>query len=294
LKRYLSLIVLVFCFSVSMVSAQDDSTLAVWANTPASAFNVTPQMSIPSYSVYFKMNGYTTVGDPTPSCVTSHSHSLWHTFVAPRNAKIYLLSQGSNYDTVTAVYQTSPTLANEVACFNTATGAGSFDGGSVTVRAGVRYYVMLAAALPGPIPDANSTLFQGYRTNDLLEGAYPIPGSGVYSITQHSIETGAPQPPQPDPDCTGYNQGVFYKFRPTVSGTYRFLTTGSSYDTLISITDGSGFTACNDNINNNNYSSRLTVSLTGGTTYHITIGQSFDVQASQYQNMILSFRVRKL
>jgi hypothetical protein len=296
LKRYLSFIVLVLvlCFSVSVVSAQDDSTLAAWADTPASAFNVTTQMSLPSYWVGFKMNGYTAVGDVTPSCVTSHSHSLWHTFVAPRNAKIYILSQGSNYDALIAVYRTSPTLANEVACFNTETGAGSYDGGSVTVHAGVRYYVMLAAALPGPTPDANSSLFQLYRTNDAEERAYPIPGSGVYRITQYRVETGDATEPQPNSDCAGYDHVVFYKFKPTVSGSYQFLTTGSSYDTLITITDGTSFSACNDNINTNNYNSRLTVTLTAGTTYQIVIGQSSDAEIQLYDNMMLSLRVRKL
>lgn len=294
MKRYLSLIVLVLCLSVSAVSAQDGSTLAAWADTTASALNMTTQMSAPSYWTYVKVNDYRAVGDVTPSCTSSHSHSLWHTFVAPRNAKIYMVSQGSNYDTVMAVYQTSPALANEVACFNTTTGTNTFDGGYVTVRAGVRYYVMMAAALPGPTPDASSTLLQLYRTNELPDGAYPIPGSGVYSIIQQQIETGSPQPPQPDPDCTGYNYGVFYKFRPTVSGTYQFLTTGSSFDTLISITDGNGFTACNDNINANTYTSRLRVTLTAGTSYQIAIGQSFDTEVAQYQNLTLSFRVRKL
>jgi hypothetical protein len=294
LKRYLSLIVLVLCFGISGVSAQDGSTLAAWADTPAAAYDVTTQMSFPSYSVFFKMNGYTAAGDVNPSCATSHSHSLWHTFVAPRNAKIYIRSLGSNFDTVTAVYKTSPTLVNEVACFNTTTDTNTFDSGTVTVRAGIRYYVMIAAALPGPTPDATSQLLQAYLTNDAEERAYTIPGSGVYSITQHQIETAAIQPPQPDPDCTGYTRGVHYKFRPTVSGSYQFLTTGSSYDTLISITDGGGFTDCNDNISTINYNSRVTVTLTAGTTYQITIGQSFDVEVEQIQNMVLVFRVRKL
>lgn len=299
-KRSLVFAAGLFLLVVSVVSAQDDSSLQAWADTPRSAFNISSQVEWPVYtSIFGGVSYYRAGGDVVPTCVTSHSHSIWHTFVAPQTGRITLSTQGSNYDALVAVFVNEPTLSNQIACFNAVTGAGTWESGSIVMRARTRYYVMLAAVDDGVGVDLSSEMTVTYSSNNDRTHAFHIPGSGNYSNIQTNIETSSAEFAEMDVAmgpglCLRHNHRVYYRFRPTVSGRYEFSTLDSTYDTLIIIATPVHRVSCNDDINNRNGNSRLQVELTAGETYFIAIGQSSAAWPHQTDNMVLSLRVRRM
>jgi hypothetical protein len=294
-KRSLGLLLLVLLFGTASVSAQDGgSTLQAWGDSYTSALDISQQMEWPRNERYLPRVAFYNAADPvTPTCSSGHSHSIWQTFVPSQNGQIKIWTMGSSFDTVTAVYINTPTNANQVKCFNITTGTDVWESGTLNVKAGTRYYVMIAAVGSGIGVDGNSEFLQVYYGNFQRPFGYQIPPTGVYSNLQDHIEM-ADGGYVSSGGCANQNYSVYYKFRPSVSGRYEFSTTGSSYDTVIRIDDGASFSACNEDRNSEDYTSRIRVDLAGGTTYYISIGQTAIATPVQTDNMLLSFRVRKV
>jgi hypothetical protein len=296
-KRSLGTLLLVLWFGTAAVTAQDGgSTLQAWADSYTSALDISQQIGWPRYQRYIPGVSTYNAADPvTPTCSSGHSHSIWQTFVPSQSGQIKLWTLGNNFDTVTAVYKTSPTIANQIACFNSTSSSNVWDSGTVNVKAGTRYYVMLAAAGVGSTVTGTSQFIQIYYGNIERTFAYQIPGSGVYSNLQSNIEL-AFETALDSGTCADQTYSVFYKFRPSVAGRYEFSTFGSGYDTVIRVDDGASFSTCNDNRTIEDYTSRLRVDLAAGTTYIVSIGQSALASPLQDQdyNMLLSLRVRKM
>lgn len=294
-KRYFILLSLLVLMSTGVASAQEGgSTLAAWADVPASAFSMSQQVEWPYYQVVFEeFNTYTATGDPTPSCVSGHAYSLWHTFVAPQTGKITVHGAGWNFDSLVAVYKTSAADANEVACFNTSATTYHYDGGTINVKAGTRYYVMFAAVGTGVGVGSDATMWTRYHSNDTLEAGFVIPPAGVYSNVQEHIET-ASAAYYATATCANRNYTVYYKFRPTASGRYEFSTQNSSYDTVIGLYHNGGVIACHDDISIENRNSRLRATMQAGQTYYLIIGQSINATPVRTDNLTLSLRVRRL
>lgn len=305
-KRCFGLLILCVLLSTGMVSAQDGgSTLAAWADTPASAFNVSQQVEWPSYQLTFtQIHTYTPSDntEPAASCVPGQSYTLWHTFIPAQSGPLKIELTGSNFSTFLAVYKTSPTVSNEIECWTTAS-IGTLDGPTVNVRAGTRYYVMFAAFSIGDSVNTASTMTMRYSSNSILDRAFQIPRSGVYSNVQDQIEQ-ASGTFYPTPGCPDRNFNVYYKFRPSVSGRYEVSTQGSNYDTVVALYDPSigvsdsslagQIVSCHNDISVENANSRLRVNLTAGSTYFFIIGQAIDSRLPMNDNMTLSLRVRKL
>jgi hypothetical protein len=294
-KRWITGMLFCLLLGVGAASAQDGgSTLQAWADTYTTAYDVTQQIEWPHYERTF--TGIDTYeyddDDPAiPTCASGHSYSLWLTFIAPQTSRITTGTLGSNFNTVTAVYKNTPTVANQIACLN-ATSPG-VQVGTFNVKAGTRYYMLLAATGVGTGVDSTSALTQIFYTNYDAANPFQIPATGVYSNIQGYIETADPTY-KPAGACTNFNYGVYYRFRPSVSGRYEFSTNGSSYDTLIHLRDGASLSVCNENINLNNHNSRIRANLVAGTTYYLDIGQSDLASPVQAEGLLLSLQVRKL
>jgi subtilisin family serine protease len=99
--------------------------------------------------------------------------------------------------------------------------------------------------------------------------------AGGATLTQSTsgatLETGEPRP------CGSIGATVWFTWTPTTSGTATIETVGSNYDTVVAAYTGSslgGLTngACNDDIASGNLQSRISLSVTAGTTYRIQAG----------------------
>jgi hypothetical protein len=294
LKRWIVIVLLGILVNTAIVSAQDEgSTLQAWADTPASAINLTPQITLPMLGRSLKsINTYTAAGDPSLSCASGgHSYSLWMSFVAAQNGKVLIFGLGSNYDSVIGIFKTTPT--NEFRCANNFGETSDYENVTFNMVAGTRYYIMLAANGTGSNVDGTSSAEFAFITNASFTQPFQIPASGSYSIIQPGIENSYPTTISMGA-CTSSDFVVYYRFKPAVSGRYEFSTIGSSYDTVLAIDQGGVQVGCNQDINADNANSRLRPTLTAGQTYLITIGQTIGGQNPQTDDMVLSLRVRKL
>ncbi|MFO0833283.1 MAG: hypothetical protein U0637_15735 [Phycisphaerales bacterium] len=198
---------------------------------------------------------------------------------------------GSGFDTKLAVYQgaTCPSTTSAIQCNDDTTGcaggAGAGLGSSVTFT-----------------PAANTTYLiriGGYTPS----GGSPNTGNGTLTIVEPNC---APQPPANDSCATAQwaaagttytgstslatNDGtatcgsattspdVWYKYLPQTSGSVTISTCGSGYDTVLSVHSACGSTnvtnGCNDDdstCTSNTLNSKVTVTMTAGTTYLIRV-----------------------
>lgn len=125
-------------------------------------------------------------------------------------------------------------------------------------------------------PDATITIVAGpHPPNDDFDHAIVI-ASLPYSNTQDT--TGASQAlDEPSPTCgpDDLTTTVWYRYTASADGTVRFETTGSTYDTVMVIATGTRgdltTVACSDDAGDGSNASRIDLSVTASTTYHIAI-----------------------
>jgi C1A family cysteine protease len=140
-------------------------------------------------------------------------------------------------------------------------------------------YVVYNAGTPatpttGPTPTATSTPLP--ITNDDFSAPLPVSlMAGQYTASQ-TIDTATSAVDDPYFACVagkGY-KSVWYAFTPLTSGLATIKTSGSGYDTILSVWQGArgGLTslACNDDYNGS-VTSQVAANLTAGTTYYIEV-----------------------
>lgn len=142
-------------------------------------------------------------------------------------------------------------------------------------------------ALNGPQNVALNGNGAVFAQNDLFVNATVVTSGGFtdsVDTTQTTNQDGTD--PLPDEPCvgTGFSGAgrfhtIWYDYRPGSSGTMSLDTVNSTYDTVLTVWTGSGpgnlaEVACSDDINPGivQQSTLPSVSVTGGTTYHIMLG----------------------
>ncbi len=187
---------------------------------------------------------------------------------------------GSSFDTKLAVYATCPTTANSaIACnddFACGSGTGLQSQLTFAGTAGTTYIIRvggyngasgdvtmnISGPNCGPVPPAN---------DNCADAAWVAAGVEVTGSTALATPDGSV-------GCVTSTGGdVWYKYRPTTTGTVRVDTCSSSFDTVVSVHSGCGGTqlACNDDFNcgtGSSLQSSVSLTMTAGTTYWIRVG----------------------
>lgn len=284
---------------IGVVSAQDDSTLASGVGDNRNqARELSPMVERPRYSVFWYLADTFTSSssDPVPSC-GAVDHTVWATFVAPQTGKMFIGTDGTQYDTVLTIYKSTATTANEVGCNNDA-GSGNKSVVFFNMQAGVRYYVLIGRLQSSaPIDSSNNEVTLSFSSNDEYTRPYVIPSSGSYNNVQEVIELASSDVITTCAYTNSHSHGVWYSFKPTTSRVYEFNTFGSSYDTLIAIYRASDYSpvlnGCNDDVNTVGDAlrqSRIRPTLVANTRYIIFVAK-YGV-ASPAENMTLNLTVR--
>lgn len=217
--------------------------------------------------------------DGQAPCVNSRSNDIWYT-ITPTCSGVYTLSTCSplsNFDTLLSVHTACPgTIANAIACNDDAC-ASINSLLSVFLTAGTTYYVRA--------------------------GAWDAGGSGIFALSLSA----PPSPPQNDlcsnpqqanigtllgstacaslelpQTCISSTSGdVFYRYTPLCDELTTFDTSGSTFDTLLSIYEVCTRSplACDDN-GAGNLNSRLSIRLSPGIAYIIRVGGAGNASGS--------------
>ncbi len=241
----------------------------------------------------------TTVGDPpSPSCVFGGiSRSIWYRFI-PGVTRLYTISANTDtgttvLDTVMAVYSSASGCSGpftEVECNDD---EGTLKSAiSTSLNAGVTYYIVVWVG-PVFVPTPGRTAVQLRVTapvtpvNDLCSGAEVLPGSGPFPhLSSVADTTLATENGDPVPACIdSASRGVWYRFTPAQTATYRVSTCGETattvFDTAMAVYTSAGGCAgpfvevgCDDN--GCGQRGTITAALNAGTTYYIVVWETLD------------------
>ena len=214
----------------------------------------------------------TSTGDPVPSCATNFADGVWYKYTAPAPGGILVDTLGSGFDTALAVYTGACGALTLLAC-NDDFGAGGTSRVTNSVSAGTTYFI-LAGGSDGAFGNLNLhlTFVEGAPVNDQCSGALVVSNAN-YTNTQSTLH--ATSTNDPVPSCAALSNGVWYQYTPAQSGVLEADTLGSSFDTVLAVYSGACGSltqlGCSDNVGSNT-TSRVSVLVSGGTTYHVLAG----------------------
>ncbi|MEO8356949.1 MAG: S8 family serine peptidase [Chloroflexota bacterium] len=238
-----------------------------------SAIQVT---SVP-YTHTIDTRGATTASnDPTPACgYGKNSNSVWYQYTAPANGLLEVDTWGSNYDTVLAIWRGSVGNLTLVDCIDDSYGDLEAWLEETPVTGGMTYYIeVMDYGNPG---GGNLELYANFAAS-VSNNDFNTPTSintMPYNISQ---DTRGATKANDDPALTACNRlpgkaSVWYRITPSVNADLLLDTKGSDYDTMLAVWTGSRGSlvsvGCNDDINEVDGDSILTVPVTAGTTYYI-------------------------
>ncbi len=233
-------------------------------------------------------------GEAAFSCVGErYRGKVWYRYTATETKAVVIDTFGSDYDTVLGVWTGSQHPLTEVAC-NDAAGLASIQSQvSFIGEKGQTYYIGIGSLEGNGGNLVLNTYVAETMSNDNLSNAVTVNGAGVFSylqlVDEATLESGETQP-----SCGTQERSVWYKYTASSAQTVSFETTGSDFDSVLSVWSGSAFPltelVCNDN-NGILTTSQAKLTTTANTTYWINVGRKTP-DDTQLTNNILNFTFR--
>ena len=207
------------------------------------------------------------------------STSIWYKWQAPASGNVRFDTDGSSFDTVSAVY-TGASIATltELAANDDDPNTPEWTMTSkVTFRAvaGTSYYIAVDGFRGQTGKIALQWLLGGGPANDYFANAQAI--SGYSGSIAGSNANGTKEPNEPNHAGENGRTSVWYVFQPATTGQITITTTGSDFDTLCAVYTGSsvsGLTvvsANDDEVPDQTKTSKLVFQAVVGTTYRIAV-----------------------
>ena len=209
-----------------------------------------------------------------PTCLNNEpSPSVWFKYTANISQTVVFNTFGSDYDTSISIWKNNEHPLIPMGCNDDHSNL-SQSLINAELEAGVTYYINVG----GYNNESGNLVFNAKQVNalanDNLADATTIDSDSAYSNTQTTkaatIEVG-----ETTPSCNkkGATSSVWYKYSPTANQRAVFSTSGSDYNTVLSIWSGATHplteVGCNDD--NGGEQSQVAVNLTADKIYYINI-----------------------
>jgi hypothetical protein len=216
-------------------------------------------------------------GEPTQAG-NAGGASIWYSWTPAANGNVTFDTAGSSFDTTLGISTGTAVNALTLRASNDDVSSGVLTSRvTLTVTAGTTYRISVDGynALKGAVTlNWNLTVAAGPPANDAFAAAQVLAGdSGTITGTNLAAtkETG-------EPSHAGNAGGgsVWYSWTPTSSGSATIDTAGSAFDTTLAVYTGTAVNALtarasNDDVSSGVLSSRVTLTVTAGTTYRIAV-----------------------
>jgi len=228
---------------------------------------------IPASPFSFKTyNGCATkeAGEPNHAG-NAGGHSIWYRGTALYNSIVRLDTEGSDFDTLLAVYTGNAVNAlTLVASNDDASPSNHLSRLSFNAIAGTEYKIAVDGrdgGYGGVVLNINSPLNNAFNSCTSISGmAGTITGYNIGATKELN---------EPDHNGNYGGHSVWYCWSPTNSGPYIFDTIGSDFDTTLGVYTGNAVDAltviASDNDSGSNFTSRVLFDAVAGTTYHIAV-----------------------
>ncbi len=221
--------------------------------------------------------GATTNGDTPLTCWTNYGRGVWFSFTPSISGTVTVSTCSSDFDTLVQAYTGACDSLTPVA------GGCNDDFGPIcsTNRASISFngtagttYRLLAGGFAGTFGNLG-IVATVIPTNDTCGSAVAMNVNTIYTLDT----SGATSLGDPALGCgTNSDKGVWYTYKPAVTGPVRISTCGSDFDTVIQVFTGScnllSPLNCNDDFGSACATTRASTSFqaTAGTAYRILVG----------------------
>lgn len=203
--------------------------------------------------------------------------SIWYRFKAPATGKLQLSTKGSTFDTLLGLYRgASVSSLKKVATNDNANKAKVWSAVTAEVERGKTYYVVIdGRRIGGGADQGTAALSYGFRpANDDLRHATTIKGAQGKIVTSNEGAGLEDKEPQKIADQKA-GQSIWYTFWANKSGVLQLDLSGSSFDTLLSVSIGTKVSklsrVADDDNHGNGPSSQLSLPIAKGTKYRIAV-----------------------
>ena len=224
--------------------------------------------------------------EPLDDCAVEISNSVWYEFIPCAVGSISLNTNGSDYDTVVAIFGGDCDKPTLLACDDDGGRSGASQITDFGIQPLTRYLIRIARVGP---PQAVGTLdfnfsfapflFPGPPNDQCTMGTIVNPSGADFDppLTCTSGANASPAEPQEscEKDGAGVSNSVWYFLTPCTNGTISIDTFGSEYDTVVSVFTGSCAVwtevACDDDDPPSTQSLIEDLPVTAGTLYRIKV-----------------------
>ncbi len=211
-------------------------------------------------------------GEPTHAA--AGSASIWYRWVAPKSGQLTVDTSGSSFDTLLGAYtgSTVGALTQLAANDNVAVGDTS-SRISIPVTGGTAY----AIAVDGRTTATGTVGLRwsfAPKSNDAFATAEVLSGNSGTTSASNTDATLEPSEPQHWTPTTG-GHSIWYRFTATAAGTFTVNTSGSNFDTVLAVYQGSSLSSLTKLGANDDFDalqSRVgSIPVAAGTTYAIAV-----------------------
>src|ERR1043166_4074781 len=212
----------------------------------------------------------------------SGGKSVWWTWTAPTDGEVQITTDGSSFDTLLGVYTGSRVMSLTLVASNDDHGPFVTSRVRFPVRSGTAYSIavdgyndgnttdfgvinLTLAFTPGPITR---------RSNDNFANRTPLIGLTV-TVTNSNVEA-TREPGEPLHANQPGDTSVWWTWTAPVSGTFTLTTTGSAFDTLLAVYQGTSWPSLTHVASNDDTDPANGV-LTSIVTFEAAAGQAYQI-----------------
>ena len=201
------------------------------------------------------------------------ARSIWWKWTAPSTGLVSISTAGSGFDTLLGVYRGSSLFNLLSVASNDDAGGGNTSRVEFEAQAGVTYQIAVDGFDGAGGAVTLSVAFSGAPSNDAFANRATL--SGNYSNVSGANSQATAEAGEPSHAGSLASKSIWWTWTPSYSATVTISTTGSRFDTILSVYTGNSVSSLTPVVSNDDlgsdYTSSVTFQATAGVPYQIAV-----------------------